>query len=371
MRQVIVATALAVLTVVVPQAARGECIGTPLTGLDPSGASDNTTAIQNAIDNAAQKGGGSVVFPVGRYRVDSPLTVETGVVLCGATQGPFDVVGIDPAIKTVAATLLVKGTPANQAGTPFLTLKGVGAGVSDILFHYPDQYLPDAAVEPAPYPWTVWMGSAGTKIERCTVTNAYQFLRIAAGRTIAANLFIGAFWCGVFIDDAADHVTVTNTIQSVFWDIYTSSVYTQTLLSTWAMNNGYGFIIKRVDSVVIHNALVLWRYAGFYLSQSDNETPPRSGWGFATDIMIDRVQYGIIARSSDTAGYKFANIDIVPSHLGKSAVAYASPAPGAAEPSVLVNGGAIRGVWALDKFQRFPPGAQLVVVNVLGHNYLP
>src|SRR5688572_4261219 len=145
MRRLIVAAALGILTASLPGAARAGCTSTPLAGLDPSGTNDNAALIQAAITSVAQGGGGSVVLPVGRYRVDSPLTVRAGVVLCGASQGPFDVVSVDPAIQTVAATLLIKGTPANQAGTPFLTLHGQGAAVTDILFHYPDQYLPDAA----------------------------------------------------------------------------------------------------------------------------------------------------------------------------------------------------------------------------------
>jgi hypothetical protein len=55
-------------------------------GADPSGASDSTAAIQQAIDSLSS-GGGVVQIPTGLYRCDDILTVATpGIVLRG--QGP-------------------------------------------------------------------------------------------------------------------------------------------------------------------------------------------------------------------------------------------------------------------------------------------
>jgi len=66
--------------------------------------------------------------------------VPRGVVLCGAVQGPFDVAGVNPALTTTAPTLLITNT-----GGPFITLQGIGAGVTDLLFHYPNQVGSSAA----------------------------------------------------------------------------------------------------------------------------------------------------------------------------------------------------------------------------------
>ena len=54
-----------------------------------------------------------------------------------------------PAITTIAPTLLITNTSA-----PFLTLKGIGAGVTDLLFHYPNQVGSSAAM-PTLYPYTI------------------------------------------------------------------------------------------------------------------------------------------------------------------------------------------------------------------------
>src|SRR5215470_4555892 len=85
-----------------------------------------TVAIQSAINAAASSGGGSVVFNVARYFTTGTVVVPTGVVLCGAIEGPFDITSeVDPAVTVVAPTLLITNTRA-----PFLKLNGAGAGVT-------------------------------------------------------------------------------------------------------------------------------------------------------------------------------------------------------------------------------------------------
>jgi pectate lyase-like protein len=364
--------------------------GNPL-NLDKTGATDVSGAIQTALNDAKPEnsppGRGVVVLAPGRYLVEEPLTIPAGVTLCGTSPGPFDVVGINPGPgsthtgKTIAATLLI---PDVFQGTPdaFITLDGQGSGVTDILFHYPDQVVPVVSTEesaPDVYPFTVHMKNASTKIERCTVTNAYEFLLISSGRAIARDLNIGAFAVGIYVDGPADHVTITNTIHSVFWDIYANVEYFKSQLSRWTAKYGYGFLVYRADHVVIENTLVMFRYAGFFTGASPEPgaQAPFSGWGTVTDLMCDRCQYGIIASSTEPTGYQFSNLQLVPNDTygGRRAVAYLAPPPNPEihKPIILLNGGCIRtdvfGGWD-EVLDNFPAPAKLFHDNMIGVDLL-
>src|SRR5580700_6052627 len=86
--------------------ARAVCVGASVNSFGAKGDShtDDTAAIQSAINAASSAGGGSVVLSVARYFTTGILVVPAGVVLCGPTEGPFDVQGIDPTATAVAAT---------------------------------------------------------------------------------------------------------------------------------------------------------------------------------------------------------------------------------------------------------------------------
>jgi len=363
MRYLYLAGLIGLVVVTGANTAAASCVGTPPTGLDPTGVSDNTVAIQTAIDTANANGGGAVVLPPGRYLTTGALVVKRGVVLCGSTHGPFDIGAVDPAVTTIAATLLITNTT-----TPFLTLQDTGAAVTDLIFHYPNQ-VPPTTSSPNVYPTTIRVTGPGTKIERSTVTNAWEFLDIQIGRVTARDLYIGAYYCGIRIDHAQDRVTINNIIFSVFWDNGAYASYPQNI-DGWAIDNSYAFMIFRMDSLQVSDVLIFNRYAGFYLADSPDESlSPRMGYGSFTNIDIDTCSNGILAMSSNIPGYKFTNLDIGchNTHFGPGDYGILQLAGGTTPPLVLVNGGSIRGTWNGAKFGTFTPPARLVVAHIFEH----
>jgi hypothetical protein len=327
-------------------------------GAKGDGQSDDTVSIQNAINAAAAAGGGSVVFNVARYYTTGTLTVPRGVVLCGAIEGPFDVAGVDPAVTTIAPTLLVTNTSA-----PFVTLSGLGAGVTDLLFHYPNQ-VKSSAVAPTVYPYTIEVNSAvGAKVVRSTVTNAYNFLDIELGRVMAQDLFIGAFNIGVNIDHTQDFVTLHNLHHGVFWDEVENASY-PTTIDSWVLNHGIALVVGRMDALELHDFSVFSRYAGMLFTDSPDTSiaGARSGWGSGSDIDLQTVEYGIIVTSSTSQAYKFTNLQVgAAPGLGQAAVFL--KAGGTLPPEVLINGGSETGNWALGAFPS-PQAGNLNLANI-------
>lgn len=325
-------------------------------GAKGDGHTDDTTAIQTAINAAASAGGGSVVFSPARYLTTGTLIVPNGVVLCGAVEGPFDVPGVNPATSTVAPTLLVTNTTS-----PFITLQGLGAGVSDLLFHYPNQVASTAAA-PKVYPYTILVTAPGTKVVRSTVTNAYNFLDIEIGRTMAQDLFIGAFNIGVNIDHTLDHVTLRNLFHQVFWDVLENVSY-PSAIDAWVLSHGTALVVGRMDSLEVHDFFVFSRYTGMLLTDSpDSSQSPRCGYGTGSDIDLDTVAYGILAVASNQPGYKFTNVDIGSSDSGQAAVSIKTG--GSIAPRIQINGGSQRGIWAYGAYPT-PTVGTLDVLNIL------
>jgi len=68
-----------------------------LPGVKADGTTDDTAAIQKALDTVAKQGG-SVHLPAGKYRVAGSLKIPVGVGLVGANRAPL---AIEPLIGTV------------------------------------------------------------------------------------------------------------------------------------------------------------------------------------------------------------------------------------------------------------------------------
>jgi hypothetical protein len=323
------------------------------------GQTDDTTAIQNAISTAAAAGGGSVVFKVARYFTTGTFVVPTGVVLCGAIEGPFDVSGVNPAMTAIAPTLLVTNTVS-----PFITLQGDGPGLADLLFHYPNQVNSNSSV-PIIYPYTILSSSpGGAKVVRSTVTNAYNFLDIEVGRFTAQNLYIGAFNIGVNIDHTYDFVTLDNLHNGVFWDEVESAAYPSPI-DTWVLNHGTALVVNQMDALEMHDFFVFSRSVGILLTASPDLKEPgtRSAWGTGSDVTLDTVQYGIIADATTQPGFELTNVQVrAAPGLGQAAVQLRSG--GTNPPDVIINGGSARGTWALGAFPS-PAAGRLTLLNMI------
>jgi hypothetical protein len=132
------------------------------------GVTDDTAAIQAALDDAGRKGGGTVYLPAGKYRIDGHLNVPAGVELRGAQDVPFHTAS--------HGTVLYAYVPEDRGsteGTPFIRLNSDpergGSGIRGILIWYPEQSVYDVT----PYPWAIQSQGPNCWVIYTNISNAY------------------------------------------------------------------------------------------------------------------------------------------------------------------------------------------------------
>jgi hypothetical protein len=143
-------------------------------GAKGDGQSDDTAAIQKALNAAGQAGGGTVLLGAGGFLVKGHLTVPPGVELRGVHQAPV--------YTWAARTALFADLPADQGkpeGTPFITLQGDaqrgGAGLRGLVIFYASQ----DPLKLVSYPFAVQARGPNCWVVHVSGGNAYNGLDFA------------------------------------------------------------------------------------------------------------------------------------------------------------------------------------------------
>ena len=132
-------------------------------GAKADGKTDDTAAIQKALDAAAKDRGGVVEMPKGLYRVEDHLVIPPGVCLSGEWQAPHHA-------NTEHGTVILASGHAGKEDGPALINLGQSSAIKGITIFYPDQ--DPAAVKP--YPWAIQgKGMHGSVID-VTLVNPYK-----------------------------------------------------------------------------------------------------------------------------------------------------------------------------------------------------
>lgn len=108
-------------------------------GADKTGQYDCSQAIQNALDDAREKGGGIVYLPAGYYRVTKALTVYKNTELrgCGASASR-DEIGMSKGTLIFANYGYTDQESSAKTGTALITLRENNAGVRGLRIIYPE-----------------------------------------------------------------------------------------------------------------------------------------------------------------------------------------------------------------------------------------
>lgn len=145
-------------------------------GADRTGAQDSTKAIQRAIYDCYDAGGGTVWLPAGTYRVSDTIEVHAFCTVRGDRRDPDTGGG-------GYGTVVVADLPPGADG-PVLFRVGGSAGVLGVTTYYPRQ----SATEPVPYNFTfeipggAWIGTENymmATVSDVTMLNSYKGIGIS------------------------------------------------------------------------------------------------------------------------------------------------------------------------------------------------
>ena len=139
-----------------------------LYGAKGDGTTDDTQAIQDALDAAASNGGGTVFLPAGHYKIATHLTIPSGVEL----RGIWDVPHHTTSHGTVLYAFEGKG---DEFATPFISLES-GAGLRGLTVWYPEQ----TTQQMYSYPWTIQTRGADCWIKDVALGNPYKGADLAS-----------------------------------------------------------------------------------------------------------------------------------------------------------------------------------------------
>lgn len=270
------------------------------------GKSDDTTAIQAALDAAAAAGGGVVYLPAGTYLVRTHLSVPAETSLVG--------VGRAPAVyreKTPGSTLLAVEGAGRADGAAFITLEGPDSTLQGVKVLYPNQVVADA---PVPYPWTVRGGAGdGAALIDVLLVNPYQAVDLATmggSRHYIRGLYGQPLLKGIWVDRCYDIGRIHDVHFWPFW-----SMDKRVLDFTEA--HATSFIFQRSDWEVVENVFSWGYHVGMELSASKDGAMN----GQMSDVAFDGVDIGIVADATQLQGVSFSNLAIANDSRGTSRTA--------------------------------------------------
>lgn len=170
-------------------------------GVKADGTTDDTAALQKAIDAAAESGD-TVYLPPAKYLVAGSLTVKPGVTIKGAAEAPRW-----SAPLTGTIILATGGRDTEEA--PALFEMGHSTCVTGLTVFYPEQRTDDIR----PYPWTFHMKDYDNSIENVTLINSYNGIRVGPEGNVRHRIR-SVYGCvlrrGLFVDSCTDIGRVDN-----------------------------------------------------------------------------------------------------------------------------------------------------------------
>lgn len=255
---------------------------------------DDTAAIQAALDAASAAGGGLVQLDNKQYLVAGSLTIPRGVTLQGLWEMPHH------AALEFGTTIYATGGKGQADGTPLINLMPDSA-VKGMTFFYPEQQLSDIQ----PYPWTIQGRGMHSSVIDVTLVNSYQGIDFGTHPHelhYIRNVFGCPLKIGVYIDKCTDIGRVENVhFNPHYWlrssDPQLAAFADQgwATLREYLFDNLTAFLIGRSDWEYIFNTFSFGAHIGYHFIETPSGATNGNFLGIASDwawtsVKVDATQ---------------------------------------------------------------------------------
>jgi len=258
------------------------------------GRTDDTAAIQKALDRAAEKGG-EVFVPAGKWLVAGSLKIPVGVTLSGVAKSPQ---AIAPLIGTV-----IYGTRGRDSEDgPALFEMGHSSCVRGLTVFYPDQKPDDIR----PYPWTFHLVGFDNTVENVTLINSYNGIKVGPEPNVRHRIR-SVYGCvlrrGILVDACTDIGRIENIQFHCHWWSSPEIGGNWEKVHAFMIQNCEAFIFGRTDWEYVTNTFVYPVNIGYRFIQ----TPSGAMNGQLCGIGADEAQRCVVVEAIQPMGLLITN----------------------------------------------------------------
>lgn len=315
---------------------------------------DDTVNIQKAIDYVNGTGGGTVFFPVARYKCTGVLVLKNNVSLVGMQEGPANISG-NFLTTTLAPTFLITNTT-----TAFIT-QTTGTGlvgnnaIKNLAFAYPSQIAPTSVSAVTVYPYTVQLDSGGCTVSNCLFYNPYNAIWVHNGKVTIENCIFGNLHYGINLDRVIDWCFIDNCYFIPAYTYGSGATWPASIDFTIATNGSTAIRILRADAPQISNIGVFgYLNYGIYLDWGVETSFTGASYGSMVNVDLDGPMTAIYAKSTSNQasnGWQMTNMNLGSTSTGSEVTAIDMVAGGTSAPYITLNGGAFRGAYTAGNYR--------------------
>ena len=256
-------------------------------GAKADGVTDDTAAIQAALDAAVEKGG-KVYLPPGRYLVKGSLKIPEGVALEGAANAPrYN--------QPLTGTVILATGGRDKEDAPALFEMGSSTSVSGLTVYYPEQDVKDIR----PYAWTFHLQGCDNTVENVTLINSYNGIRVGPEPNVRHRIR-SVYGCvlrrGIFVDACTDIGRVENVQFHGHWWWAKEVGGDSELVNDYMIKNCEAFIFGRTDWEYVTNTFVFPVNIGYRFIRTPSGACNGQFCGIGADwaqrcAVVDEIQF--------------------------------------------------------------------------------